>query len=173
LNNQTRVTTKPITEQSITQTLVTDFDAPIANQLRQSMPHPMKLGIRLVVAHPDVQTKDGECILPTASASSRPALIAPNPSRRRPSDDLAQSGPPANPIDFPRPAFERGRHDDVLCHDESAKSHDVARGVLFQDFSKEHGDADGALHRVKQAHWPLPHKEKSLPSWGMWKHASS
>jgi hypothetical protein len=53
-----------------------------------------------VVAHPDVQTKDGECILLTATASSRPALITSDPSRRRPSDDLAQSGPPANPLIF-------------------------------------------------------------------------
>jgi hypothetical protein len=119
-----------------------------------------------VVAHPDVQTKDGECILPTATASSRPASITPDPSRRRPLDDLAQSGPPADPIDFPRPAFERGRRDDVLCCDESTKSHDVARGVLFRDFSREHGDEEGALHRVKQACWPLPCKEKSTTIMG-------
>jgi hypothetical protein len=126
-----------------------------------------------VVAHPDVQTKDGECILPTATASSRPALITTDPSRRRPLDDLAQSGPPANPIYFPRPTFERGRRDDVLCYNESTKSHDVARGVLFRDFSREYGDEDGALHRVKQAYWPLPYKEKSPPSWGMWKYVLS
>jgi hypothetical protein len=115
----------------------------------------------LISAMEDIQIPDHDMgDSTTSTASSRPALITPDPSLRRPLDDIAKAGPHANPIDFPRPTFERGRRDDVLCYNEQTKSHDVARGVLFRDFSREYGDEDGALHRVKQAYWPLPYKEK-------------
>ena len=82
------------------------------------------------------------------------------PAPRRPLEAVLQAGPPADPIPFPRPLFERGRRDDVLCYNEQRQTHDVARGVLFRDFSREYGDPDGALGRVKEAYWPLPYKEK-------------
>ena len=96
------------------------------------------------------------------SAYSRPPaeMVTPKPDDRRPWDDVANAGPPADPIEFTKPRFERGRRDDVLCYNETTKRHDVARNVLFRDFAREFGDADGALHRVKQAYWPLPHKSR-------------
>ena len=102
---------------------------------------------------------------PSSSSSQKPPgtsrrLVTPDPQQRRPLDIILEAGPPASPLDFPRPHFERGRRDDVLCYNERTRNHDVARNVLFRDFSREYGDADGALHRVKQAYWPLPYKEK-------------
>jgi hypothetical protein len=85
-------------------------------------------------------------------------LVTPDRNQRRPLDDVIEAGAPASPIEFSRPRFERGRRDDVLCYNESTRNHDVARNVLFRDFSREFGDADGALHRVKQAYWPVPSK---------------
>ena len=100
----------------------------------------------------------------TTQAPSSPTrastLRTPQTNETRPFDIVMKTGPPANPIEFTKPRFERGRRDDVLCYNERTKTHDVARNVLFRDFSREYGDADGALHRVKQAYWPLPHKQK-------------
>lgn len=92
--------------------------------------------------------------------SARRPLVTPNPKERRPLDDVAAHGPAAKPIPFDKPRFERGRRDDVLVYIEQTKKHSVARRVLFRDFSREFGDADGCLSRVKQAYWPLPYKEK-------------
>lgn len=102
--------------------------------------------------------------IPDSSSSSSPraaqTLVTPNPRHHRPLDEVSSHGPPANPIPFDKPRFERGRRDDVLVYIEQTKQHSVARNVLFRDFSREYGDVDGALGRVKQAYWPLPHKEK-------------
>lgn len=86
-------------------------------------------------------------------------LVTPDPNQRRPLDDIEANGPPANPIPFEKPRFERGRRDDVLVYIEQTNKHNLARNVLFRDFSREFGDADGGLGRVKQAYWPLPYKE--------------
>jgi serine/threonine protein kinase len=86
-------------------------------------------------------------------------LKTPDPTQRRPLDDVIEAGPPASPPEFPQPRFERGRRDDVLCYNERTSAHDVARNVLFRDFSREYGDAEGGLSRVQQAYWPLPYKE--------------
>lgn len=81
-------------------------------------------------------------------------------SRSRPFDVVAAAGPPAAPIEFPKPRFERGRRDDVLVYDEHTQSHRVAKNVLFRDFSGEHGETpDMALSRVKQAYSPIPNKQ--------------
>jgi serine/threonine protein kinase len=107
--------------------------------------------------------------MPDATESSRPSLhppptqrslVTPDPQQRRPLDQIAANGPPAKPIPFEKPRFERGRRYDVLVYDEKANKHSLARNVLFRDFSREFGDADGDLGRVKQAYWPLPYKEK-------------
>ena len=97
---------------------------------------------------------------PPAQPSVRQPLVTPNPNERRPFDEMAAHGPPAKPVPFDKPRFERGRRDDVLVYIEQTKKHSVAKNVLFRDFSREFGDADGALCRVKQAYWPLPYKEK-------------
>lgn len=94
------------------------------------------------------------------TSTARQRLVTPNPKQRRPLDEIAENGPPAKPIPFDKARFERGRRDDVLVYIEQTKKHNVAKNVLFRDFSREFGDADGALCRVKQAYWPLPMKEK-------------
>jgi Protein kinase domain len=98
---------------------------------------------------------------PSSSLPTRPTpLITPNPNDVRPLDIIARHGPPAQPIPFNKPRFERGRRDDVLVYMEKSGSHQVAHNVLFRDFSREYGDMDGGLSRVKQAYWPSPYKEK-------------
>jgi serine/threonine protein kinase len=97
--------------------------------------------------------------IPDNNPAPTPTLITPDPERHRPLDTVAAAGPPAPPLDFDRARFERGRRDDVLVYIEQTREHNRAN-VLFRDFSREYGDADGALSRVKQAYWPLPHKEK-------------
>lgn len=92
-------------------------------------------------------------------SANRP-LVTPDPNDARPLDTVASHGPPASPIPFEKPRFERGRRDDVLVYMEESKSHEIAKNVLFRDFSREYGDIDGGLGRVKQAYWPLPYKEK-------------
>ena len=82
-------------------------------------------------------------------------------SRPRPFDVVASAGPPASPIDFPQPRFERGRRDDVLVYDEHTGSHQVAKNVLFRDYSREFGESpEKALSRVRQAYSPIPNKQK-------------
>ena len=98
---------------------------------------------------------------PTQQQQQRPvALVTPNPNRHRPYDTIKAAGPPAKPIDFERARFERGRRADVLVYIEQTGQHQQANNVLFRDFSREFGDMDGGLSRVKQAYWPLPNKEK-------------
>jgi serine/threonine protein kinase len=88
------------------------------------------------------------------------SCLTPDPKRHRPWDAVAAAGPAANPIPFDKPRFERGRRDDVLVYIQQTSQHNVARNVLFRDFSREDfGDADGGLTRVQQAYWPLPYKE--------------
>ena len=97
----------------------------------------------------DIQIPDKPC-----------TLVTPDPKQRRPLDTVAEAGPPAPPIEFEGPRFERGRRDDVLVYIEQTQSHQQATNVLFRDFSREFGDPDGSLNRVRQAYWPLPHKQK-------------
>ncbi|KAL3945450.1 MAG: hypothetical protein SGBAC_000503 [Bacillariaceae sp.] len=87
-------------------------------------------------------------------------LAVPDPAQRRPLDAVAEAGPPAPPIPFGRPRFERGRRADVVCYAEDTQSHSIAKNVLFRDFSREFGDADGDLGRVIQAYWPVPFKDR-------------
>jgi len=77
----------------------------------------------------------------------------------RPFDLIRANGPPANPPDFPRPRFERGRRDDVLVYCESTGEHQMAKNVLFRDYSRDFGGShERALSRVRQAYWPIPDK---------------
>ncbi|CAJ1954504.1 unnamed protein product [Cylindrotheca closterium] len=87
-------------------------------------------------------------------------LAVPDPAQRRPLDALAEAGPPAPPIPFGRPKFERGQRADVVCYTEETRSHTVAKNVLFRDFSREFGEPDGGLGRVIQAYWPVPFKDR-------------
>jgi hypothetical protein len=88
-------------------------------------------------------------------------LKSPDAKGPRPLDRVAAAGVPAAPIEFPKPRFERGRRDDVLVYVEHTRSHQVAKNVLFRDYSREYGETpDKALSRVQQAYWPMPYKEK-------------
>jgi len=89
----------------------------------------------------------------TTTTAPTPPLVHPERQSRRPFDDL---GPPSPPVPFPRPAFERGRRDDVLCYIPQTGEHQVMKNVLFRDFSREYSDGDS---RVRQAYWPNPHKK--------------
>jgi hypothetical protein len=106
----------------------------------------------------------------SASASSPLSLSSSSNSRSnthhrsssvRPFDVVAAAGPPASPIEFPKPTFERGRRDDVLVYDEYTQSHQLAKNVLFRDYSREYGESpERALSRVRQAYSPIPNKPK-------------
>lgn len=112
----------------------------------------------------------------TAASTTAGTLRVPVETERRPLDDL---GPPADPLDYPKPRIERGRRADVLCYFPSSDRHQVVKNVLFRDFSRGGGgggggggagmsDAassqnnnnsdDACDNRVKQAYWPVPHK---------------
>jgi len=98
--------------------------------------------------------------IPGSSSSSLPSRAITVGGDIRPLDRIASHGPPAQPIPFNSPRFDRGRRDDVLVYMEQSGKHEVAKNVLFRDFSRECGDQDGGLSRVKQAYWPLPYKEQ-------------
>jgi len=87
----------------------------------------------------------------------RAILHTPQTCERRPWDDLVAAGPACNPVDFPRPKFERGKRADVLCYNAATDQHDVVKNVLFRDFNREYPD-DGDT-RVQEAYWPMPYKE--------------
>lgn len=94
------------------------------------------------------------------SASDTSRNTAPIP-KLRPFDVVAAAGPPASPVEFPKPKFERGRRDSVLVYDEYTGSHQVAKNVLFRDYSREYGESpERALSRVRQAYSPIPNKQR-------------
>ena len=80
----------------------------------------------------------------------------PAPHRRRPYDIVVEAGPPADPIVFPQPRIFRGRRGEVCCYNPKTQDHEMAKNVLFRDFSREFEDGDA---RVTQAYWPLPYKK--------------
>jgi serine/threonine protein kinase len=98
--------------------------------------------------------------LASSAASSLSNSLPPKPQEEvlRPFDVVCKAGPAENPIPFPRPVFDHGRRDNVLCYEQRSQRHLVAKNVLFRDFSREFGD-DRALQRVERAYWTVPHKE--------------
>jgi serine/threonine protein kinase len=68
----------------------------------------------------------------------------------RPFDEL---GPPANPIAFPKPRFDRGIRDVVLCYIPSTDSEEKLFNVLHRDYSRE-----GNMDELRRAYWPISHK---------------
>jgi len=78
----------------------------------------------------------------------------------RPFDITRAAGPPVAPPDFFPPTFERGRRDDVMVYCERTGRHVVAKNVLFKSFAREcNGSHERALSRVREAYWPIPHKQ--------------
>lgn len=80
----------------------------------------------------------------------------PAPHRRRPYDLVVEAGPPADPITFPQPQIFRGRRGEVCCYNPRTQDHEMAKNVLFRDFSREFEDGDA---RVTHAYWPVPFKK--------------
>lgn len=96
-----------------------------------------------------------------SSSSKGSPLRLVDSNHARPLDAVIAAGPAAPPVDFPKPKFERGRRDDVLVYVEHNGSHQMAKNVLFRDYSREHSETpEKALSRVKQAYWPMPYKEQ-------------
>jgi len=78
----------------------------------------------------------------------------------RPLDRVEAAGPPASPPAFPRPVFQRGRRDNVLVYCEQTETYVEAKNVLFRDYSRDYGGSyERALSQVRQAYWPIPHKQ--------------
>lgn len=79
-----------------------------------------------------------------------------DPNIMRPMDILRQNGPPADPIEFSRPRFERGIRAEVLCYIPAEGDHKLLKNVLFRDYSRE-PEGESAL---KYAYCPLPGKPR-------------
>jgi len=110
--------------------------------------------------NPDAMIEDVTNSMEVIQIPDSNPLVTPNPNEYRPLDSIEAAGPPAPPIEFDPPNFERGRRDDVLVYIEQSQSHQQAKNVLFRDFSRDTGDMDGGLNRVRQAYWPLPNKQR-------------
>ena len=80
----------------------------------------------------------------------------PQTARLRPYDVVLEAGPAADPIVFPQPRILRGRRGEVCCYNPKTQDHEMAKNVLFRDFSREFEDGDA---RVTQAFWPVPLKK--------------
>lgn len=118
------------------------------------------IAMQVVRIPSDGEAKMDPVALTSSAASSSPSSL-PSRSQRevlRPFDVVRTAGPAANPIQFPRPVYERGRRDNVLCYEQRSQRHLVAKNVLFRDYSREFGD-DRALQRVERAYWTNPYKE--------------
>ncbi|CAB9505022.1 activated protein kinase catalytic subunit alpha-1 [Seminavis robusta] len=85
-----------------------------------------------------------------------PPKQPPRNPNQRPYDVVAEAGPPADPIVFPQPRILRGRRGEVCCYNPKTQDHEMAKNVLFRDFSREFEDGDA---RVTRAFWPVPFKK--------------
>lgn len=83
-------------------------------------------------------------------------LPQPKQMHRRPYDVVVEAGPPADPVKFPQPTVVRGRRGEVCCYNPKTQNHEMAKNVLFRDYSREFEDGDG---RVTCAYWPVPLKK--------------
>lgn len=110
--------------------------------------------------HPSQQQPSAEGFVSSSSSTGIEGTLqrlqvtaAPTTNHRRaaqrPFDMLGR--PPADPIPFDRPRFQRGRRDDVLCYNATDDSHTQLRNVLFRDFR----DGDS---QVQFAYYPTPYK---------------
>ena len=83
-----------------------------------------------------------------------------NSKSKRPYDMVVEAGPPADPIVFPQPQIARGKRGEVCCYNPRTQAHEMAKNVLFRDYSRDcGGDEDFADARVTEAYWPVPLKK--------------
>lgn len=80
-----------------------------------------------------------------------PVLRTPQESDERPWDLL---GPPADPLNFDRPRFDRGRRDQVLCYIPDTEAYERFNNVLFRD----EATSGPRRQRMELAYYPLPYK---------------
>ena len=86
--------------------------------------------------------------------------------QHRPFDEVAEAGPPLNPVPFPPPKYSPARRvKRVLCYNEHTEDFFFASNVLIRlcdsekvDGSDQDGDGDLNLHNVDRAYWKMPHK---------------
>ena len=79
---------------------------------------------------------------------------------RRPLDDVLEAGPPANPLNFPPPKYERGRRAErVLVNCPVSDEILEARNVLFLVTGTGRNDED-LLQNVDTAYWKVPDKKR-------------
>jgi len=125
---------------------------------QESNGHNMSISERLESVHlsnnPSA-TGNGSYAVAHSGASARNSHNGHAPNQR-PWDIVRNSGPPANPISFPKPIIARGRRADVIVYDERTRQHYTAEDVLFCDYSP--GDGDEGLHRVERAYRRIPEK---------------
>ena len=86
--------------------------------------------------------------------------------QHRPFDEVAEAGPPLNPVPFPPPKYSPARRvKRVMCYNEHTQDFFFASNVLIRlgdsenvDGSSQDGDGDWSLHNVDRAYWKMPHK---------------
>jgi Protein kinase domain len=116
--------------------------------------------VRILTAKMEDATMDDpqpQQLQPQQQHSQRQAPTGVPPrNKRRPFDLVVEAGPPADPIVFPQPRILRGRRGEVCCYNPKTQDHEMAKNVLFRDFSREFEDGDA---RVTRAYWPVPFKK--------------
>ena len=91
--------------------------------------------------------------------------------QHRPFDEVAEAGPPLNPVPFPPPKYSPARRvKRVLCYNEHTEDFFFASNVLIRLGDSENvddstgstcshdEDGDLSLHNVDRAYWKMPHK---------------
>ena len=99
---------------------------------------------------------------PVVSIGSRHDPILNQARQRRPFDDVAEAGPPLNPVPFPPPRYAPARRlKRVLCYNEHTQDFFFASNVLVR-IDGGQGDTEGtdewSLRNVDRAYWKMPHK---------------
>ena len=105
---------------------------------------------------------------PVVSIGARHDPILTQARQRRPFDDVAEAGPPLNPVPFPPPRYAPARRlKRVLCYNEHTQDFFFASNVLVRIDSvgqKSRGDEgsegtdEWSLRNVDRAYWKMPHK---------------
>lgn len=112
--------------------------------------------VRIPSGSTDAAMTDTARAAAAAQTNDAPQRQQPAPHRRRPYDVVLGAGPPADPIVSPQPQILRGRRGEVCCYNPRTQDHEMAKNVLFRDFSREFEDGDA---KVTRAYWPLPYKK--------------
>jgi len=104
---------------------------------------------------PPAQQQPAQQQAPQRSPQRKPSPDSIGTHRRRLYELVLEAGPPADPIGFPQPQILRGRRGEVCCYNPKTRDHEMAKNVLFRDYSREYEDGDA---HVTRAFWPVPFK---------------